>query len=424
MIGTRLRKLRTTRGLTQKELAAPKYTHAYVSTIESGRRHPSREALEHFAGKLGVDPDELETGRPADLPARLELRLQEARIQLSEGRHEAADAALVAIGKEAKRFGLIRIRARAEEGRGLIRERRGEPEAAIEHYQRSEEILSSEPPTTKTDAITGKARAFQALGDVRYAIHILESQRDALSRDGLDDPDSAAAIHATLLDAYLDAGLHRRAVESAAELDRLGPRLTEPRRVALMHLHVAHLHLVQGRPDDALRSLQRVEDANRQLNFRTERGFAHLARGIVLSREERYDEARAELEESRAIFEATADQKDLVRALCELGRLERMVGRAERALDLLETGIALIGDTDAAILAETHRELGIALFQLDPARAEKHLRISIDVYERSEQLVETAVAYRWLGDLLSARGDGDGGCDAYRTGILGLERGI
>ena len=59
MIGTRLRRLRTARGLTQKELAAPRYTHAYVSSIESGRRRPSLEALEHFASKLGVPVEEL-----------------------------------------------------------------------------------------------------------------------------------------------------------------------------------------------------------------------------------------------------------------------------------------------------------------------------------------------------------------------------
>lgn len=422
MIGTRLRKLRVARGLTQRELAAPKYTHAYVSTIESGRRHPSRQALEHFADRLGVDPGELETGRPADLPARLEHRLQEARIALSDGRREEAEAALETIGKEAKRYGLVRIRARAEEGRGLIRERRGDAEAAIEHYQRSEELLADEPPTARTDAVTGKARGFQALGDVRYAIHLLESQRDALSRQGLDDPDSMAAIQATLLDAYLDAGLHRQAMESAAELDRLASRLTEPRRVALMHLHVAHLHLTEGRPDDALRSLQHVEDAYRQLNFTTERGTAHLARGIVLSREGRYEEARSELEQSRAIFESTGDQKDLARALCELGTLERLEGRPGRARELLESGIALIGDTDAAILAEAHRDLGVALFDRDPTGAEKHFRIAIEVYQRSDQPIETATAYRWLGDLLNERGEADAGCDAYRTGLLGLDR--
>ncbi len=83
MIGTRLRRLRLARELTQRELAEPKYTHAYVSTIEAGRRNPSREALEHFAGKLGVDVDELLTGKPADLEARLDARLMQARIDLS-----------------------------------------------------------------------------------------------------------------------------------------------------------------------------------------------------------------------------------------------------------------------------------------------------------------------------------------------------
>ncbi|MGH2817550.1 MAG: helix-turn-helix domain-containing protein, partial [Actinomycetota bacterium] len=32
-LGPRLRRLRVARGLTQQELAAPHYTHAYVSTI-------------------------------------------------------------------------------------------------------------------------------------------------------------------------------------------------------------------------------------------------------------------------------------------------------------------------------------------------------------------------------------------------------
>ncbi len=74
MLGKRLRQLRLERGMTQKDLAEPKYSYAYVSTIEAGRRTPSREAIEHFASQLGVTPDELATGRPADLEPKLELR--------------------------------------------------------------------------------------------------------------------------------------------------------------------------------------------------------------------------------------------------------------------------------------------------------------------------------------------------------------
>src|SRR5712692_9772637 len=175
VIGTRVRRLRLARGMTQKELADPKYTYAYVSYIESGRRNPSKEAVEHLASKLGVTTDELLTGRPADLIPKLELRLQEARVAMSEGRVELADETFRSVRKEAKRYHLPRLEAKAEEGLGLWFERRSQPEDALAHHQSAQELLRSLPPTEWVDAVAGMARCFEALGDARYAIFILES---------------------------------------------------------------------------------------------------------------------------------------------------------------------------------------------------------------------------------------------------------
>ncbi len=421
MIGTRLRRMRIAKGLTQRELAAPRYTHAYVSTIEAGRRRPSRDALEHFASKLGVEVDQLVTGRPPDLIARLELRLQEARVALSDGRLDEADESLRAVVRDAKRYDLARIEAKAEEGRGWWLERRGKPDEALEHYQRAEEILRAEPPGARADAVAGKARCFHSLGDVRYEIHILESLLDEIQREDLRDPNALTRLHAGLVYAYIDAGLYAKAAESATELERLGPELTEPLRIAQMHLHVARMYLVQGRIDEAQRSLQRAEDAYRQLNLKTEMGYAHLARGYVLSREGSLQEARAELDRALAVFEDTADEKDLTRTLNELGRVERLEGRIDRARECLERSIDLIRDSDTPMLAEAHRELGFVMAERNPALAEKNFRIAIELYERAEQTVDIAVTYRALGDLLTARGDREAGCDAFRTGILALE---
>jgi hypothetical protein len=83
--------------------------------------------------------------------------------------------------------------------------------------------------------------------------------------------------------------------------------------------------------------------------------------------------------------------------------------------------IELIGDGDVPILAWAYRELGRASFD-DRSQAEKALRTSIDLYERTEQTVELAVTHGALGDLLQAHGDDPGGCEAYRTGIAVLER--
>ncbi len=424
MLGTRMRRLRLARGMTQKELADPKYSYAYVSTIEAGRRTPSREAIEHFASRLGVTPDELLTGRPADLAPQLELRLLEARIASSAGRSEEADHEFDAIAKEARRYGLTQLQARSEEGMGLQDERRARPDAALIHYQRAEELLAAGSPTTWVDAVAGKARCFEALGDVRYSIFLLESLLDRLEREGLRDPDALSRIHSSLVFAYLEAGIHRKAAESGAELVTLASHLADPLRIAQMHMNIARLFLHEGKVDDAQASLRRAEETYRLLNLKVETAGAHLALGYVASRDGDLKQARSVLESAVAIFEETTNGPDLAGALNELARVERLEGATERARVLLERSIALTGNNDTPILAWAHRELGCTLTDEDPSVAEKHFRTAIELYERSEQSFEIAITYRALGDLLHAGGDTGSASDAYRTGIMALERGV
>ena len=58
-MGRRLRELRLAAGMTQAELAGRRFSHAYVSVLEAGRREPSRAAVEYFAQRLGVAVEEL-----------------------------------------------------------------------------------------------------------------------------------------------------------------------------------------------------------------------------------------------------------------------------------------------------------------------------------------------------------------------------
>jgi tetratricopeptide (TPR) repeat protein len=407
--------------MTQKDLADPNYSYAYVSTIEAGRRTPSREAIEHFAARLGVTPEELVTGRPADLEAQLELRLQEAMVTLSGDSADDAEQTFRAVAKDAQRFNLPRIHAKAEGGLGLWYERRSQPEEGLAHHQRAEELLEGEPASEWVDAVAGKARCLEALGDVRYSIFLLESLLDRLDREKLRDPDALSRLHASLVFAYLEAGIPRKAAESGAELMALAPHLTDPLRVAQMHMNMARLFLEEGRVEDAQRSLRRADEVYRHRNLKTETAGAHLALGYVASREGDLPQARGELEHAIAIFEETSNQPDLIRTLNELARVERLEGAKERATELLERSISLTGSNDTPILAWAHRELGFTLTDDDAPVAEKHLRMAIELYERSEQSFETAITYRALGDLLRGRGDSDAASDAYRTGIMALE---
>jgi transcriptional regulator with XRE-family HTH domain len=53
-IGVRIHKARLAAGLTQQQLAAGRYTKAYVSALENGQSKPSMAALSFFAERLGM----------------------------------------------------------------------------------------------------------------------------------------------------------------------------------------------------------------------------------------------------------------------------------------------------------------------------------------------------------------------------------
>src|SRR5919198_850574 len=88
-IGARLKRLRTERGLTQKEIAAPGVSGAYISRIEEGERNPSLRALRLLAQKLGVTLEHLETGRDIPLELERDYQLATAELELRLGSEPA-----------------------------------------------------------------------------------------------------------------------------------------------------------------------------------------------------------------------------------------------------------------------------------------------------------------------------------------------
>jgi transcriptional regulator with XRE-family HTH domain len=62
-LGKRVVTARHEAGLSQRKLAGPGVTAAYISRIEAGDRFPSVTAIRQMAAKLGCGIDYLETGR-------------------------------------------------------------------------------------------------------------------------------------------------------------------------------------------------------------------------------------------------------------------------------------------------------------------------------------------------------------------------
>lgn len=422
-IGDRIRRRRLELGLTQKVLGEPLYTHAYVSTIEAGRRNPSPKALKHFARKLELDTEQLRTGRPPDLALRLELSLQEAASSISRGEFSEVEKTLSRAERQGTRFGLVRVVSRARELRATMLERRGKLEEAVDLYDSALSVLDSEAPSARAFATAGKARCLQFMGEGSYAIYMLEALVAVLRREQLEDPSALLQLLAPLVVLYYDAGLHERAAEAASEVETLAPHAHEPALLGTMHVNVARRYLAQAQYNAAERSLARAEDAFRAAERRSEIGVVYLALGIVLIRKDQLPRARRRLEEAREIFAETKNALYDANALAELGRVERLLGDRRAARALLEEAVAQLGPLeDSRTLAWAHRELAQTLLEDDQALAEKHLREALLLYERSQAFIELAATHRVMGDLLSAGGKTKEACHAYRAGVLAAER--
>jgi tetratricopeptide (TPR) repeat protein len=421
-LGKRMRRLRQTRGLSQAQLAAPLYTHAYVSTIEAGRRRPSQKALEHFAEKLEVDVDELATGRPPDFIPRMELELQQARIALAAGRAAEAEAALEGVSRKARHYELVGLQARADQGLALCAERQGRIEEAIERYEAVEDLLRSGSLVSRVDAIAGKARCLQMLGDLNYSIHLLETALDLLSRERVADPDSLVRLHTSLLAGYFQAGMFAQAGRSADEALGLASSATDPERLANMHLNVAAVLLHDKHFDEAQRSLARAEELFSQLELKSDMARARLARGVVLGRAGDLNAARVDVEAAALIFAETGGRIDQARAMCELGRIERVAGSVDAARRHLNLGLELLGEQgDIGVRGTAHRELGLCEATSDLRRAEKHMRRACELFERGGENGKLAATFRLLGDMLRDSGDVGAANDAYRAGVIAVE---
>src|SRR5690242_21418118 len=112
-IGQRLKRLRLERGLSQRELAAPGVSYAYISRIEAGTRQPSVKALRRLAVKLGVTADYLETGSDLDPSHDRELRLADLELAVRLGEADGAEAGLTELAGEAAAAGDRRTLLRA-----------------------------------------------------------------------------------------------------------------------------------------------------------------------------------------------------------------------------------------------------------------------------------------------------------------------
>jgi transcriptional regulator with XRE-family HTH domain len=215
-VGERLRRLRTERGLSQRDLSSPGVSYAYISRIEAGARRPSVKALRMLAEKLGVTADYLETGSQiGDAEAR-ELRLADLELQLRlDG--EVPIEELTLLLEEALAHADETAAARASIALGSAADASGKHAEAIEHLERAVGF-NFVTAVTRPDVYLALAHSYSAAGAPSRAVELLERSLEELKAVAPEDAATRIRLSTYLSYALTDLGelTRARAVVSEA----------------------------------------------------------------------------------------------------------------------------------------------------------------------------------------------------------------
>jgi transcriptional regulator with XRE-family HTH domain len=414
-VGQRIRRLRLERGLTQREIAGPGVSYAYISRIEASTRNPSLKALRYLAGRLGVDPEYLETGDPIPSLARLELQLSDAELLLRLGnepeRAEVLFADVLAEAKEAEPA----LAARARSGLGLLAARRGANNDAREQAIHSGYV----PVEARPDVYHALGAAYMALDATQQAVELWEWVLDSLRSS-----DAADATLIVRFDSYLSWAL-----AESGRMDRARPVLDEATEVAdsadvAPHVRVnVHWELARQawtQDEDAKTALAHMRRAIGLLAA-TEDTFqlarAHLLCAQLLSLDGRPEAAARHLAHAEPLLLQAGEQSEIGVLRAEQAKQAVRNGDSERALELATEAAGLLGD-DARHIGLREHALGAAHAAAgDVDQAAPHFAAAMnDLAGRGQWREATVVARDW-GNVLRAAGRHEEAFEAFEQAM-------
>jgi transcriptional regulator with XRE-family HTH domain len=417
-IGQRLKRLRLERGLSQRELAAPGVSYAYISRIEAGTRQPSVKALRKLAEKLGVSADFLETGSELDPAGARELRLSDLELAIRLGDSDGSEEALQEVLADAIAHADAPSAYRARVALAAVHEGRDEHERAIELL---EAALAEEPfqPIERVDVYANLARVYGMAGRPADAVRLLER---CLAES--DDIGSTVARYSVLLSyALSDMGEFGRAEEVARSAVQQLRDTEDPYMRVRLYWSLARLATQEGRPTTALANIRKaialLETTEDALNL----ARAHVLAASILTDRKDASHAGEHLDHAERLLGVTPSKDDAVEMKILRSRIAALGQDGPTAVALAREALAI--ETQRADRGHALAALGDALV-LDGQVDEAHdaYRDAVDVLEAEGRWRPAANACRAWGQMLRGAGREAEALDVLdRAAELGMRAG-
>jgi transcriptional regulator with XRE-family HTH domain len=407
-IGARLKRLRLERGLSQRQLAGPGVSYAYISRIEADTRTPSVKALRVLAPKLGVSVEYLEEGRDGTAAEERDLRLADAelRLRLDEDSAEA-ERVLRAVLEDAEEAGDATAAARARLGLGLAAAQDGRYLDAVELLEPAlEEAIAT--PIAQPDVYGTLGQAYASLGAPDRAVQLFDRCVDEVERKAPDDTHAQVRYATYLSYALTDAGDYERArnvVRDALHRAEGGP---DPYTRVRLYWSLARLAGLSGRPREALAQIRRAIALLEATEDTAYLARAHmLAAGVELT-EGDVPAAKEHVDQAERLAGPTAGASDVGMLKIVHGRIALAEGDAPRAADLARGALAAFGDFHGGEQGDAVWVLAQALARQEGADgARAAYRRAIDLLALHGRQHEAATAAGEWADVLERHGRAD-----------------
>ncbi len=395
-IGERLRRLRRERGLSQRELASPGVSYAYISRIEGGARRPSVKALRMLARKLGVTADYLETGSEIRDTEERELRIADAELELRLADDTTeAERKLEALHKEAEEASDALAASRASIALGLAASHAGRNHDAIERLETGLE-LADVSPSMRPDVYATLGRALAASGETQRAVDLFDRCLEDVSRETPEDLTAQVRFTTYLSYALTDLGDLERAEEVLQNAIARAEEATDAYSRVRLYWSVARLSDVQGRSAAALTYIRRAIALLDVTDDTLHLARAHLLAGSIMLSQGNTQGAARHYDLAERLYGPSAEPDDLAGLYTEQSKLALLRDDADEAIRRAQSAVDAASD-------EYLRERGSALWALAEAKALKG-----DVDGAND-------AFRQANDLLGEHGHRRDHIEAHRA---------
>jgi CHAT domain-containing protein len=275
---------------------------------------------------------------------------------------------------------------------GLVSEKQGDFERALDYYQRAEELAAGE----EMRAVLSKALLYQAnshwyQGAYQQAFRFQKSALDIA--EALGDKRQEAFIYNTLGLIHWTLNHSKRALENLEKSLELAREIASPLDIATAYNNIGLVHRKNEAYETSIDFFSKALEKDIELKSKWGQGYTHRNLGMSLLRLGRLDEAETHIEQAVVLSDAIGNHINLVKSLLERGHLAlerksfekaievfRETAKREETVNLPEVRWRALRGEGAALVAGGRRREAVAVYKEAVAVVDR-LRAAIKIEE-------------------------------------------